>query len=57
MAVFNFGNGPVDGDDENALKAAVEESGTVVGGSVVGGNSYGITGGTVNGNVYQGEEK
>lgn len=34
---------------------AVADSGITVGGSIVAGNSYGVTGGTHEGNVYGGE--
>ncbi|MET7727538.1 hypothetical protein [Streptomyces mirabilis] len=52
MAVFNFDGTQVDSSDADALVKAAEESGATFGGSIVAGNVYGVSGGTVNGDVH-----
>lgn len=54
MAVFNFGGKSVDPSDADAFVKAVQESGGTFSGSIVAGNSYGVTGGIVTGDVTPG---
>ncbi|MCW7988248.1 hypothetical protein XF35_23980 [Streptomyces platensis subsp. clarensis] len=56
MAIFNFGGAQVDGSDAEALAQAIQDAGGSVGGSIVAGNSYGVTGGVVTGDVHVGHE-
>ncbi|MGW0630487.1 hypothetical protein [Streptomyces sp. NPDC002758] len=56
MAVFNFGGNQVDSSDADALVKAAEDAGVTFGGSIVAGNSYGVSGGTVNGTVHGGDQ-
>lgn len=58
MAIFSFGGKEVDSSDVEALTQAIEASGGSIsfGGSVVAGNSYGVTGGVVNGDVHVGRD-
>lgn len=57
MAVFNFGGKSVDSSDADAFVKAVQDADNVTfGGSIVAGNSYGVTGGTVTGDVNVGHD-
>jgi hypothetical protein len=51
MAIFNFGGQQADSSNGEDLIKAAQEAGVKFGGSVVAGDSHGVTGGTVNGDV------
>jgi hypothetical protein len=57
MAVFNFGGSQADSSDADALVKAAQDAGVTFGDSIVVGNSYGVTGGTVHGDVHGNEQQ
>ncbi|RSS59838.1 hypothetical protein [Streptomyces sp. WAC01280] len=59
MAIFNFGGVSIDTSktEGNDLADAASSAGVEVSGSIVGGSTYGVSGGTHNGNVYGTEQK
>jgi len=56
MAIFNFGGQSVDSSDAEGLAQAAKDAGVTFGGSIVLGNTYGVSGGTVTGDVKGTEE-